>query len=144
MAIRLVPGSTAVQARRARALAAFPAAEELAREGILPMPMVEAVCESASRLSAEDAERVIAHLDNLGPLRRRHHVMKTRYGWDLDADGGAWLTPAGAEIPIAAWRHVLGQLSGAKGRPLRRRQTPASARAGRPRATQPKHRGAAR
>lgn len=60
VAIRLVPGSTAVQVRRARALAAFPAAAELAREGVLPLPTVEAVCESASRLSAGDAQRVIA------------------------------------------------------------------------------------
>ncbi len=59
VAIRVVPGSAAVQMRRARALAAFPEAAQLAREGILPLPTVEAVCESASRLSAEDAGRVV-------------------------------------------------------------------------------------
>lgn len=39
---------------------------------------------------------------NLGPLCRRHHIMKTHYGWDLDGQAGTWRTPAGAEVAIAA------------------------------------------
>jgi hypothetical protein len=38
---------------------------------------------------------------NLGPLCRRHHVMKTHTGWQLDAQDPAdqtWSTPAGAVI----------------------------------------------
>ena len=40
--------------------------------------------------------------ENLGPLCRRHHVMKTHYGWDLDSEAGVWRTPAGAQLPTAA------------------------------------------
>jgi hypothetical protein len=40
--------------------------------------------------------------DNLGPLCRRHHVMKTHYGWDLAGGAGQWRTPAGAEVVEAA------------------------------------------
>jgi hypothetical protein len=40
--------------------------------------------------------------ENLGPLCRRHHVLKTHYGWQLDGDAEQWRTPAGAEVPIAA------------------------------------------
>ncbi len=60
VAIRLVPASAGAVMRRARALTAFPAAVALASEAVLPLPTVEKVCESAARLSAEDAERVIA------------------------------------------------------------------------------------
>jgi hypothetical protein len=35
---------------------------------------------------------------NLGPLCRRHHVMKTHYGWDLDPQQDQWRTPAGAAV----------------------------------------------
>jgi hypothetical protein len=41
-------------------------------------------------------------VDNLGPLCRRHHVMKTHYGWDLIPDADVWRTPAGATVPLAA------------------------------------------
>ncbi len=62
------------------------------------------------RRSAEacDLDHAVPHpagetsLDNLGPLCRRHHVMKTHYGWDLDAAADRWRSPAGAEVPIAA------------------------------------------
>ena len=40
--------------------------------------------------------------ENLSPLCRRHHVMKTHYGWELDGEAEQWRTPAGAEVPIAA------------------------------------------
>lgn len=39
---------------------------------------------------------------NLGPLCRRHHILKTHYEWGLDLRGGVWSTPAGAEVGIGA------------------------------------------
>jgi hypothetical protein len=39
---------------------------------------------------------------NLGPLCRRHHVMKTHYGWDLIPEQDLWRTPAGAEAGYQA------------------------------------------
>jgi hypothetical protein len=41
-------------------------------------------------------------MDNLGPLCRRHHVMKTHYGWEMVPESGIWRTPAGAEVPLVA------------------------------------------
>ena len=41
-------------------------------------------------------------MENLGPLCRRHHVMKTHYGWELVPESDVWRTPAGAEVPLAA------------------------------------------
>ncbi len=60
VATRMVPNSMAVVMRRARALTAFPEAAALASEGVLPLWTVEQVCQSAARLSDEDAERVVA------------------------------------------------------------------------------------
>jgi hypothetical protein len=39
---------------------------------------------------------------NLGPLCRRHHQLKTHYGWELDPELQVWRTPAGAEAGYAA------------------------------------------
>lgn len=41
-------------------------------------------------------------LSNLGPLCRRHHVMKTHYDWDLELGDGVWASPAGAEAAVEA------------------------------------------
>jgi hypothetical protein len=39
---------------------------------------------------------------NLGPLCRRHHVLKTHYGYHLIPEQQVWRTPAGAEVHYAA------------------------------------------
>jgi hypothetical protein len=46
--------------------------------------------------------------ENLGPLCRRHHVLKTHADWQFDADPAAqhWTTPAGVRVtdqPEAVW-----------------------------------------
>lgn len=40
--------------------------------------------------------------DNLRPLCRRHHVLKTHYEWVIDVDEDAWSTPVGADVAIEA------------------------------------------
>lgn len=39
---------------------------------------------------------------NLGPLRRRPHVLKTHRGWEIDPEDVDWRTPAGALAHLGA------------------------------------------
>lgn len=40
--------------------------------------------------------------DNLRPLCRRHHILKTHYEWSFDPAEDVWLTPVGAEASTDA------------------------------------------
>ena len=39
---------------------------------------------------------------NLGPLCRRHHILRTHYGYDLNAEDDTWRTPTGMEVDLAS------------------------------------------
>jgi len=41
-------------------------------------------------------------VSNMGPLCRRHHILKTHYDWKMIPEEEVWRTPAGAELPFGA------------------------------------------